>query len=340
MCKLFKIFSFFITFLILIAVTNSSEAAKKNVAIMPIYTSSTTVQTNSEAIIYKLVAENMNSQLIIAFYNSDDYAVIERERVNQTLPQFGFQAGEEVEKDQAVKAGKKLAAYYSVIGKVNLAKVTDNKDKNTLQKINDRINQETDEENEATETEGNFGKTNVNKNANEGAFEGEISVELKFINNETGDIVFETELNSTQAGTNGANALRAACKAAAEDFLSQIAKQSEEEQQPQPEQQSPTEQQPQSEQQSSSDIMVIDVGVDTVYIDKGIESNLQKGDILNVIKTEPVKNMSGQIITFKTVILGKLEIQEVSEGYSICKIIEQIAPDSIQRGSIAKRASN
>ena len=38
-------------------------------------------------------------------------------------------------------------------------------------------------------------------------------------------------------------------------------------------------------------------------------------------------------------ILGKLKIVEVNDGYSICKIIEQSNTEEIKRGCIAKRES-
>ena len=111
--------------------------------------------------------------------------------------------------------------------------------------------------------------------------------------------------------------MRAACKAASEDFLSQIIK------------------------QAPFSAIVLDVEGDVVYIDKGTESALRKGEILNVSKEGiPIKNMEGKIIAVKTMALGKLEVQEVNEGYSICKIIVKTASEEIKRGCIAKRVSN
>ena len=90
MYRLFKILS--LIALVLTLLTVSSEAAKKNVAVMPIYVSSTAVQNGTETMIYNLVAENMTSQLIVVLHNSDDYAAIEREEVKQQLEKFEIQA--------------------------------------------------------------------------------------------------------------------------------------------------------------------------------------------------------------------------------------------------------
>ena len=118
MYKLVKIFSVMVIALVLFIMTIPSEAAKKNVAVMHIDNNSDTVQTSSESIIYKLVAENMANQLIATFHDSDSYAVIDREKVNQALNEAGIKMGGTIEQDQAISIGKKVNAQCSVIGKI------------------------------------------------------------------------------------------------------------------------------------------------------------------------------------------------------------------------------
>ena len=339
MYRLFKMLLLLAVILTLSCITAISEAANKNIAVMPVYTSSATVQSGTETIIYKLVAENMTAQLITALHNSNKYSVLEREEVKQGLANFDIQAGKVIDQAQATKVGKHLEANYSIIGKVNLAKVINNEDKNTLQDIKNRIEQQAaiDEDSENSEVARDEDSANV-ISSNEYDFQGKINVELKLIDNETNTVVFKDEFKSIQSGETGADSLRAACKAVAQDFVSQIENQVQTEKKAQPEK-VPQSEQPQPERQDSSDsITIIDVSGDVVYIDKGVEIGLQEGDILNVIKKEPVKNMKGQIITYKTSIVGKLEIQVVNEGHCICKIIEEISDKSIKRGNIAEKA--
>ena len=345
MCKLFKTFSLALAVLMSVAMIIPVEAAKKNMAVMPTYTSSTAVQTNNEMIVYKLVAENMTNQLIMALHNSGNYIVVEREEVYNKLEKLGFQEGKAVDQEQAMFVGKQLEADYSIIGKVISASIINNEEQKTLQDIKNRVNQTVldDEGDNPSETESS--EEVVIDNLRNAKFQGQIMIDLKLINNETGKVVFSDEINSSQSGNNGANALRAACKSVSEDFISQIDKLIQSEQKPQPVQEIPPVQQTPKEpkiplQQSSSDIVVIDVDNDIVYIDKGIEIGLQENDVLNVVKKEPVKNMSGQIITYKSAIIGKLEVQTVDNNFSICKIIEQNTPSSVKRGCIAEKVSD
>ena len=305
-----------ILFLFLIANSFSCQAAKKIVAVMPLYVNSSTVQSNSESVTYKLVAENMANQLVIALHNSNIYTVVEREQLNNALKEIGFQIGGAVDPNQAIQSGKMLGVQYSVIGKVNLAEVIDNKDKNFLNALKKLNKKNSDEYNQDDENQNLNNVLELATGNEENNYTGNVAIDIKFLNNETGEIILATEINGNANGSTGANALRSACKLAAEDFLSQIVK------------------------QAPFSAAILDVDGDTVYIDKGSEFSLHKDEILIVSKEGvPITNLEGKIIAVKTMILGKLKIVEVNDGYSICKIIEQSNTEEIKRGCIAKRES-
>ena len=336
MYKLIKIFSLMAVVFALFSIAIPSEAAKQNVAIIPLDNNSDTVQTSSESIIYKLVAENMGNQLVVAFHNSDDYAVVDREKVNKTLTEIGIQAGGAVAQEQAETIGKKLNAQYSVVGKILSAKVVENKDQAALQAIKEITEKKSaDDEGESAEVKENEAEVKIAKSTPAGNFEGKITVELKFLNNETGEVVFFDEVNNTQVGINGANALRAACKAAAEDFIAQIAKKAPLQTEVKTEEQSPP------SENTSTDISVIYVEGDVLYIDKGKDSGIKVGDMFVISKKAvPITDMDGKVITVRTSEVGKALVTEVNKSYSICKIIERNESDSIKRGCTAKKTDD
>ena len=184
MYKLVKIFSAMAIVFALLIVGIPSEAAKKNVAIMPTDNNSNTVQTSSESIVYKLVAENMANQLIGTFHSSDDYAVIDREKVNKALAETGIKTGEAIENDQAISIGKKVNAQLSVIGKIISAEVIETREKRALEAIKSITDQKSEgtEDSEKSEPDESDKVTNSTQTED---FEGKITVELKhgrFIN--------------------------------------------------------------------------------------------------------------------------------------------------------------
>ena len=334
MYKLVKIFSVIAIVFVLLIMTLPVEAAKKNVAVIPINNNSDTVQTSSESIIYKLVAENMANQLVNVFHSNEGYAVIDREKVNAALTETGIKIGEVVEQDQAIEISKKLNAQCSVIGKIISAEVIENREKRTFEAIKNI----TDQKSEGSENSDINETTQYTNNVQSEDFEGKITVELKFLNNENGEVIFSDEISSSQGGKTGAIALRAACKMAAEDFLSKIVKQTsietETETKSEIEQQSPT------EEVQSLDISVIYVEDDILYIDKGKDANLKVGDIFVIFKKGvPITDMNGKVITVRTMEVGKALVTEVNNNHSICKIIDRdnSEANAIKRGCTAKK---
>ena len=337
MYKLIKILSVIVIVFTLMNMAISVEAAKKNVAIMPIDTNSNTVQTNSESIIYKLVAENMNNQLVTAFHDNDNFDVIDREKVNQALIEASIKAEETVEKDKVIAIGKKVKAQYSVAGKIVSAKIVENSEKNTIQAIKKITDQKSDDaDTEISEDEKNDDDSTKTANSKQaGDFEGKITVDLKFINNETGEVVFSNEINSTQVGISGADALRTACKALATDFVKRISTKTDNVAVTETEQQTPAE-----DNTATDNISVIYVEGDVLYIDKGKDANIKVGDIFIISKKAvPITDMNGNVITVRTMKVGKALVTEVNNNHSICKIIErdESEPDAIKRGCTAKK---
>ena len=324
--------------LVLFIMTIPSEAAKKNVAVMHIDNNSDTVQTSSESIIYKLVAENMANQLIATFHDSDSYAVIDREKVNQALTEAGIKMGGTIEQDQAISIGKKVNAQCSVIGKIISAEVVENSEKRALEAIKNITDQKSESIEEGKEVSETSEDTKTTNSVQIEEFEGKITVELKFLNNDTGEVIFSDEMSTSQGGKTGATALRSACKVVAEDFISQIAKQSSLENKT--ETKNETEQQSSTEETQSSDISVIYVDGDILYIDKGKDANIKVGDIFAIFKKGvPITDMNGKVITVRTVEIGKALVTEVNNNHSICKIIEKddSEANAIKRGCTAKK---
>lgn len=83
---------------------------------------------------------------------------------------------------------------------------------------------------------------------------------------------------------------------------------------------------------------VLDVNGEEIYVDLGRESGLQAGELLQVFKEgAPIYGTNGEIITTRTIELGKIKITEVNDNHSIGKIIDKGNQGSIERGSLVKR---
>ena len=145
-------------------------------------------------------------------------------------------------------------------------------------------------------------------------FVAKVVVDIKFVDNETGEIVLVTQLKGDKGGDSAEFVLNEACKMAADDFLSQIQK------------------------QNPFTATVLDAYGDDVYIDAGSESGLHEGDILEIFREEsPIRNMEGQIIAVRSTPLGKIQIKTVYPNYSICRIVEKAYSEIIARGVSVRR---
>lgn len=252
------------------------EAAKKTVMIVPLKNISNYHSMNVEQI--------MTEKLTIALQNSGKYSVIERDQINEILREQGFQ-NLTADPNSAVKVGKLVGANYSVFGQVTFANVS----KNAYSRI-------------------------LPKSAAKGVINGwgaKVEINIRFVNNETGELVFAEDFVGTKTGINETDALHSACKEAAEVFFDKI--------------------------MSTSVGKVIDLQGSNIYIDQGLDSGFRKGDTLIVLReTSPIVS-DGQIVGMKTIQIGKIKIDEVNAGYSICKIVSIKSGYVFKKGDIIKR---
>ena len=145
-------------------------------------------------------------------------------------------------------------------------------------------------------------------------FAAKIAVDIKFIDNETGEIVLVTQVKGEKGGETAESVLNDVCKAAADDFLNQIQK------------------------KNPFSAKVLDAYGDDIYIDAGSEAGLHEGDILEIFKEDaPIRDMEGNIIAVRSTTLGKVQIKSIYPNYSICKIVERLSSEMISRGASAKR---
>ena len=288
MVKFFKCLALLMVFTIISTLSTSGEAAKKVVAVMPIESAYDETP--------RKVAEIMETQLTRALLDSSNYTVVERNQLSAALKEIGFQMSGAVDPNQSIQVGKMLGVQYSVISKVSIAELTNNKDKiilGTLLGLG-----------MGTGTTPNMEK-----------FVAKVAVDIKFIDNETGEIVLVTQVKGEKGGDSEDSVLSEACKIAADDFLNQIQK------------------------KNPITAMVLDAyGDNEVYIDAGSDAGLHEGDILEIFKEDaPIKNMEGKIIAVKSISLGKIQVQTVYPEYSICRVISRSSYETIGRGVSAKR---
>lgn len=272
----------------------SAEAAKKVVAVMPL---ENVYGYNTEN-----VAEIMTEEIMVALQNSGKYTVVERDQMATILKEQGFQ-NIAAEPSTAVEIGKIIGADYSLIGKVTLAALEKNPAKGIIENILGNI---------AGSTENEFG---FDLRSTAGGFvndlKGKVTVDIRFVNNETGELVFAKSFTGTKSGTTPESALYGACKAAADNFLKEI----------------------------TANLMgrIADISGDDLYIDQGSDSGIQVDDELLIVReTSPIE-VNGKIVGMKTVTIGKAKVTEVNEEYSICKIISTEKGKNVEKGDIVKR---
>ena len=288
MVKFLKCLTLLMIFTVISTVSISGEAAKKVVAIMPI-------ESPYDETARK-VAEIMENQLTRVLLDSNNYTVVERNQLSTAMKEIGFQMSGAVDPNQTIQVGKMLGVQYSVISKVSVAELADNKDKIILGTLL------------------GLGLGGEAKTPNMQKYVAKIAVDVKFINNETGEIVLVTQIKGENGGDSEESVLNEACKIAADDFLNQIQK------------------------KNPFTASVLDAYSDEIYIDAGSNSGLHENDILEVFKEDaPIKNMEGKIIAVRSTTIGKIQVKAVYPEYSICKVISRASYETITRGMSVKR---
>lgn len=287
-----KKFLVVISAIIVICSMNFCEAAKKMVAVMP--------PENVSNYQEQKISDIMTEQLIVAIHSSGIYTVVERAQIGAVLKEQGFQnvAGDP---NKAVEFGKLNGADYTLVGKITIA---DNK-KNPLSDTFSTIAQ-------LGKIFGAQGFDVKDENLrNSAKSEFKISLELRFIDNATGEIVVATTVEGNQQGDNEIEAMNAACKDAAKNFLSKLQK------------------------LNPFVARIADISGEDIYIDKGFDSGLSNGEILVISREIAPITVNGKIVGMKSEKIGRAQVVEVNAEYSVCRLIEQFY--MVKPGDILKR---
>ena len=273
----------------------TAEAAKKVVAVMPL--------ENVYGYNTQNVAEIMTEEIMIALQNSGRYSVVERNQMATILKEQGFQ-NVAADSSTAVEIGKLIGANYSLVGKVTMAALEKNPTKGILENVLGNISQ----------SGGSFGGIDLRSTA--GGFvnglKGKVTVDVRFVDNETGELVFAKSFTGTKTGATPESALYGACKEAASLFLKEIT--------------------------ANLTGRVADISGEEFYIDQGSDSGLQVGDELSIVReTSPIE-VNGKIVGMKTIPIGKIKVVEVNAEYSVCKVVSTEKGKSVQKGDVVKRS--
>lgn len=273
--------------------TISAEAARKVVAVMPL---ENVYGYNTEN-----VAEIMTEEIMVALQNCGKYSVVERDQMATILREQGFQ-NIAADPNTAVEIGKLIGADYSLIGKVTLAALEKNPTSDVIESILGNISQTVGRD---TGIDLSSARRFVN------GLKGKVTVDVRFVNNETGELVFAKSFSGTKTGSNPETALYGACKAAASNFLKEIT--------------------------ANLTGRIAEVDGDEIYIDQGTESGLQIGDTLLIVReTSPIE-VNGKIVGMKTISIGNARVTEINADYSICKVVSTEKGKTVQKGDVVKR---
>ena len=282
MFRLFKIL--LITAIIITKITISCEAAKKVVAVMPI--------ENISGYTEQQVADIMTEQITVAIQNSGNYTVVERAQMGTVLREIGFQ--NIMNPEAAIETGKLTGAQYTLIGKVTMATVTKDKSKNIVNDLANRIS-----------------KRLAGIEVMSEVLQGKVALDFRFVDNQTGEIIFARMVEGNANGNNADVAIHSACKIAAENVLAEI------------------------RNKNPLVARVADIYDKNIYIDQGIDSGLNVGESLIISREAGPIMVNDKIVGMKQIYVGKATIIEVNYDYSICKIVDSLY--EIKKGDIVKR---
>lgn len=264
---------------------NFCEAAKKTIAVMPL--------ENLSGYGDQRVAELMTEQLLVAIHSSGNYTVVERTQAKKIIDEQGFQniAGDP---NSAAETGKLTGADYTLVGKVTMAVVGNNPTANTVSKISSIF---------GLGDLGNTASNYVDK------FKGKIALEIRFVDNTTGEIIIAKTVEGSKSGASQLEALNAACKAAAENFLRDL------------------------DEVNPFRARIAEISDEDVYIDRGSLDGLRRGEVLVVAREGSPIVVNGKIVAVKQTVVGKIKVVEVNSDYAVCKK----QSGEIHKGDIVKR---
>lgn len=253
--------------------TMNAEAAKKKVAVMPFENvSGGTWWSGWSGWDEHRVAEIMTEQVTNTLVNSGKYTVVERNQLGKVINELNFQQSGMVNPAQVIQFGQMSGTDYSIMGKITMAAVTGNSTKQVV---------------------GLFSGIGGQLAAD---YKGVIEMNVRFVDNKTGEIFKSETIKASAADNNGEIAYSLACNKAAEIILRKF--------------------------QGPLGATIIDSDGTTVYIDKGADEGIKVGDTLIVFKEgAPITTPSGKVIV-KKIPIGKIKVTEVDTDYSICKITD------------------
>ena len=272
---------------VIISTLNICAASKKIVAVMPL--------ENLSGYDEEQVAEIMTEQLIVALHTSGVYTVVERVQMGTVIKEQGFQ-NIAVDPSKAVELGKLSGADYSMLGKVTMAIVEDNPTASAVAQIGEWFNL------------GEIGKT-AEKYVHK--LKGRIRFEFRFVDNTTGEVVLAKTVEGSKSGSSVEDAINAACKNAAENFLREL------------------------DGINPFRARVADVYGSNVYIDQGAESGLRRGETLIVAREGEPVIVNGRIVAMRQEEVGKVKVVEVNADYAVCKVTGET--NDIKKGDVVKR---
>ena len=277
-----KFFGAVAVMLLMFCITFSVEAAKKVVAIMPLENVSGYNASN--------VAQIMTEQLINVIHNSGQYSVIETTQRGAVRRQQGF---ENIVGGQEVDFGNQTNSDYTVVGKVIMATITQNQTKNLIGALF-----------------GNQGNNNALINLANGR-KAKVELDVRFVDNKSGQVVFSKTFTGSKSGQNDAMALSGACREAAENFLKEL--------------------------QGVNPMMarVAEIYGDKIYIDQGSASGLRAGETLIISREGAPIVVNGKIVDMRRDDICKAKVIEVNAEYSICKAEKTSA---VQKGDVVRRS--
>ena len=266
---------------------NFCAAARKSVAVMPL--------ENISGYSAQEVAEIMTEQLTVALYSSGAYTVVERTQLGTVIKEQGFQ-NIAVDPATAVKLGKLSGADYSMLGKVTMAIVDNNPTASAVSQIGALI---------GLGDIGAAAEQYVHK------FKGKIALEVRFVDNETGEIVLAKTVEGSKSGATVPDAINNACKQVAENFLKEL------------------------DGLNPFRARVADINGSDIYIDQGSESGLRRGETLIVAREGAPIIVNGRVVAMRQTEIGKVKVVEVNADYAVCRADDE--SNGIQKGDVVKR---
>ena len=139
-----------------------------------------------------------------------------------------------------------------------------------------------------------------------------ITLDFRMVDNASGEIAIASTVEGSKSGATNEEALNLACKEVAENFLKEL------------------------DAINPFRARIADISGSDIYIDKGSESGLRRGEILIVSREVSPITVNGKIVGMKQKEVGKVKVVEVGLDYSVCRA-EGFLND-IRKGDVLKRS--